>query len=432
MRGYLENLRYRISMGKEKIESTRKWIKNKEKQLLKKDGKARISLGFQIHHKKRKLSSLLENQSHLEEDLRSKKYRVCFGGKKLFREQFHLLENGYSSHKEWKQVWEAKRQKSFFLIGSKDETSGNQSATLMGDQIRIRVPNQLVDIYGKYYIFRVEYKYGKEWLEDALERHSAISHRFECIEGKVYLYSSFDLPEIEVKTRAPKQFGALGVDFNADHIAISEVDRMGNLVETKTLPTEVLDKSQEQTEAIYGDVISEIIQIAKEKSKALVIEDLDFSQKKASLKEESKRKARILSQLAYGLFLEGIKRKAYKEGVEVISVNPAFTSFIGRIKYQGRYGLTSHESAAFVIARRGLDLREKPPAINACEGLAKISHQHEWRKWAFLRKDPEVKKHLRDIFRFWRPLQGTISLSSKECVRTFGEILQMSGVCGTG
>ena len=43
-------------------------------------------------------------------------------------------------------------------------------------------------------------------------------------------------------------------------------------------------------------------------------------------------------------------------GIELISVNPAYTSQIGHHKFMKKYGISSHESAALVIGRRVLKL----------------------------------------------------------------------------
>lgn len=56
-----------------------------------------------------------------------------------------------------------------------------------------------------------------------------------------------------------------------------------------------------------------------------------------------------------------IESRAYRKGVEVLSVDPAYTSVIGRIKYALKRGLSLHESAALCIARRGSGLSEKVP-----------------------------------------------------------------------
>ncbi|WP_041436838.1 IS200/IS605 family element transposase accessory protein TnpB [Thermus oshimai] len=105
--------------------------------------------------------------------------------------------------------------------------------------------------------------------------------------------------------------------------------------------------------------------------KPIMLEGLDFGRKKAELRDRSPGYARTLSSFAYRLMEGAIRARALKEGVEVIVVNPAWTSLLGRAKYQARYGLSVHESAALVIARRGLGLREelpKRPVLRTREG----------------------------------------------------------------
>ena len=63
----------------------------------------------------------------------------------------------------------------------------------------------------------------------------------------------------------------------------------------------------------------------------------------------------------YRKLLESIERKAIRCGVRLFKVNPAYTSIIGKYKYATAYGLSFHQAAAFVIARRGLGFRESIP-----------------------------------------------------------------------
>ena len=64
----------------------------------------------------------------------------------------------------------------------------------------------------------------------------------------------------------------------------------------------------------------------------------------------------------YSRYKELLQHKCLKVGVEAIPVNPAYTSQIGHTVFMKRYGLSSHGSAACVIARRGMDLTfEKVP-----------------------------------------------------------------------
>ena len=61
----------------------------------------------------------------------------------------------------------------------------------------------------------------------------------------------------------------------------------------------------------------------------------------------------MLSSLGYGRFREYMVSRGQREGVEVVKVNPAFSSsVIGRVKYMERLGLSVHQGAALVLARQ--------------------------------------------------------------------------------
>lgn len=55
------------------------------------------------------------------------------------------------------------------------------------------------------------------------------------------------------------------------------------------------------------------------------------------------------------------KDRLLRFGIELLAVNPVYTSVIGRMKYAVPYGRSVHLAAAGVIARRGQGLTEKPP-----------------------------------------------------------------------
>ena len=58
--------------------------------------------------------------------------------------------------------------------------------------------------------------------------------------------------------------------------------------------------------------------------------------------------------------------RGYRQGVEVHQVNPAFSSVVGRVKFMERYGLTVHQAAALVLARRLLGCSERIPRRWVC------------------------------------------------------------------
>ena len=62
----------------------------------------------------------------MEADIAAGRIRLCFGSRRLWRKQHHLEQNGYASHEEWLQDWRDARSNEFFVLGSRDETSGCQ------------------------------------------------------------------------------------------------------------------------------------------------------------------------------------------------------------------------------------------------------------------------------------------------------------------
>ena len=77
--------------------------------------------------------------------------------------------------------------------------------------------------------------------------------------------------------------------------------------------------------------------------------------------DTNKKFNRRTSQFVYSKVAQYLSSRCYKEGIELRKVNPRFTSLIGEYKYQSTFGISGHEAAAFVIARRGLGLKEQMP-----------------------------------------------------------------------
>ena len=174
-------------------------------------------------------------------------------------------------------------------------------------------------------------------------------------------------------------------------IACSIISPDGNLKEIVNFPLELQSKRSKQSKAILGDIIKQIVDIAKYYKIPIIIEKLDFKKKKAALKEQSNKQARMLSSFFYNLFYQLLASRCNKEGIELIRVNPAYTSVIGEIKYARPYGLAIHDGAAIVIARRGLGRRLKEKlrnrsTRNAFPLPARNRGKHVWSDWSKVSK----------------------------------------------
>jgi IS605 OrfB family transposase len=94
--------------------------------------------------------------------------------------------------------------------------------------------------------------------------------------------------------------------------------------------------------------------------KPIVIETLDFQEKKARSEQRGPRRARLLFGFAYATFHAIVSARTHDAGIRLLKVNPAYTSVIGRHTFAERYGLSRHQAAAVAIGRRGMQLAERP------------------------------------------------------------------------
>ena len=383
----------RISNLKNRITSLSKKIK----RLIKIEAASDL-----IHQKKRRLGNLQQELSATTEDCKNGTVRCCFGGKTLFHAQYNLEENGYASHEEWLQSWQEARSSEIFFLGSKDETAGNQTctATLKPDQtlqLRIRLPNAL-EKYGKYLVIPgITFKYGKDELHSLLnsETTQAITWRFKRDKKGWRIFASFEVQPAPCTSKT--NIGVIGLDINAGHFALVETDRFGNPISKVSIPCDVYGKSSDQAKAVIGDAAAAAVAFAESKNKPLIIEELDFQKKKATLRESNRAYARMLSSFSYNSIITHLISRSSKLGVLIQQVNPAYTSIIGRITYAKRYGLSTHLAAALVIGRRYLRFSEKVPSNlseipDGKEGHVTLSApvrkrgKHVWSIWSLLTK----------------------------------------------
>ncbi|MCL1473722.1 transposase [Argonema antarcticum] len=117
----------------------------------------------------------------------------------------------------------------------------------------------------------------------------------------------------------------------------------------------------------------------------------------------------MLSNLSTSIFRTSLESRCRRHGVELIKVNPAFTSIIGMIKFMAKYGLNSGTSAGMVIARRAMNLTEKPPhCLVRPEDLTK----HHWSVWNRVARF--IKQHhipRTQLFQWVKTFEGILTLS---------------------
>ncbi len=378
---YRFNLDRHIKENKERVDKARQTIEKLSKKTI--EPNQRQKHLNNIHLKKRRLARLEKRLEHLKSDKATGRVRICFGSKKMFNAQFDLKANGYENIEQWKSYWQKARRNQFILVGSKDETAGNQLCVAKAQKdgsltLRVRMPNALVPKHGKYVeIHGVKFEYGQDVIDATLNDNEArrvlkslkssetkrygqaITYRFLRDKKGWRVFVSLARPQIPIKTL--KNIGTIGIDLNANHVALVETDRFGNIIDTETISLNTYGKSKGQTESLIGEAVKAIVARSEKTLKPIVIEELYFS--RSVLRENSSnRQKRMLSSFVYSKFRQFLESRAYRHGVRVYKVNPAFTSVIGRVKFASRYGLTVHHAAALVIARRLCRFSERAPS----------------------------------------------------------------------
>jgi len=309
---------------------------------------------FKIHHYKRQSDYLKHNISALEQRIKAVVPSICFGSGHLFRKQFNLKDNSYCCHAEWLKDWQATRSSQFYCLGSKDESFGNQTCQFLPKGLKLRLPNALAGKFGTHITVPVVFPHGQEILNNALLVGQAISYLFVRKEKGWYVHATTE--QIDVPVVTDRKNGALGIDINAEHIAVSRIDNSGNPTDAWDILTLLFGKTKDQIEALLGDAVASAVRYAKDKLIPIVIEDLDLQKKKGGRSSRTNRK---VSMMAYSAFRQLLYSRAFREGVEVIGINPAYTSVIGLVKFGSGYKLTPHQAAAVAIARRGLGFGER-------------------------------------------------------------------------
>ena len=343
----------------DRVRELRRTIKKLEFKLKKAQDSGQTStassLTKKIHYRQQKINKVEAKIVRLKKSRDEGRFSVTFGSARLFEQQYRLEENGYASHEEWLKDWRAERSNRSFFIGSKNYQGGNQLVRYDIEQhtLTITVTPSLREKYGNSVTLHdIAFSRGEEWLKAAIESVKRTSTRLskkseilldlECTEqlelavvkptkkqkiqtsrngstlpvtyeivsrdSNVYINATIEtlLPVITTSL----ENGSVGIDFNPGSIDWTLIDRHGNLKRHGSIKTNVQDKRSKQTKDIIGKAVSEIVRISLEYKVPVVIEDLDFAQKKASMKEKGAKYARMLSNMAYSQFTQMIESKS--------------------------------------------------------------------------------------------------------------------------
>ena len=324
----------------------------KEKELIKYRGlKAKF-----VAIKKAK-DRLLKENIRVQKQLNDQHFSLCFGSKALFNHQYLEVD-----HQKWYEKFKQTRDASILFTGSKEETSCNSQCQLLYDKKHNSFKIKLRKEYAyqandkdKYIYGQVYFSYGNKELQKVLKtKNSPITYNVIRRGDRYFLQATITIEKNDIS----EQNRYMGIDFNKGFVALSEVKEDGNLINTNKIYYRF--KQGNKTTNDLRQLAHDVATKCKENNVSLAIENLDFGKKKSKTSKYKKDEKfnDMLHSLAYSKFDEYISRACFSNDVWLSRVNPAYTSYIGKKKYNEIKKLNTHTSASYVIARRGMRFKD--------------------------------------------------------------------------
>ena len=309
------------------------------------------NLKIKIYWKQNRLNTKKQKLKNLEKEIENGKYKVCFGTKAL-------LQKDYSKFIK-------KRDSEIYFLGRAGDNSCNlnfqvkYSSKINQFYFRIRKEVDLDNDKFVYGQFNFNNKNYTNLLKNLLRtKESALTYRIKIKDNRVFLQIIYNFEHNKDLCVTRNSYGVVGVDFNKGFVSVSETDKYGNLINTFNIDYQY--SKGNQTTNDFQNIATRLKDYCLNTGKDLVIEKLNFTKKKDGLiSKRGKKYNEMLSSLAYSKFDSIITSKCVKNRIFLHKVNPAWTSWIAKQKYCPKMKLNIHSGASYVIARRGMLLKDK-------------------------------------------------------------------------
>lgn len=301
--------------------------------------------------RKDKLVNKIKSLNH---QLETNKFKITFGTKKLLKQSLEEFLN--------------KRDNQMVFLGSKDETSCNSTFQLKYVSkinqfiMKIRKDFKYKDAKGeeRYVYGKCFFNNYKKLLKEILKsKNSPLTYQIIQRNNKYYLQCTFEINNCNLSLTDNAQ-GVIGIDFNKGFVAISQTNKYGHLVSIDKMTYRFGSGNKAKNDLLL--IINKLTELAIYTGKDIVVEDLNFLKKRSKTmqgkSQKGKKYNKMTHSLAYRMFLDRAEQICNKRNVGLIKVNPAWTSWIAKNKFCDKMKLNIHTGAAFVIARRGMNIKD--------------------------------------------------------------------------
>ena len=339
------------------------------------------------HQKTRRAVALEHRLNDVNARIDAGHPRITVGSGRLLRTRQNLADAGLTLP-QWRDRWDASRM---FLTadGESGKRFGNETIRVTTDgTLEVKVPAPLVPQFGDRLRIGAPVQFHSRADEHAerVAEDRAVAYTISYDPGKDrwYLTASWGYKDVPVIPLSAATAGnVVGVDLNADHLAVAVIDKTGNPVGTPhIIPLDVHGLPASTADGHLRAALSELLRFATSVgATGIAVENLNFADARATGREtmgrgrRGKRFRRTVAGIPTGKFRDRLVAMAANRGIPIIAVDPAYTSRWGREHWQRPLQthasrtatVTGHMAAAVAIGRRahGHGIRRRPDGLRS-------------------------------------------------------------------
>lgn len=312
---------------------------------------------------------VLKNKlSHLEYGLKRKQQkidnidtlpprRIIFGSRKLFSKK----DEAGIDKAEWEDAFAFKRMRSMSLPGRHDAKYCNYLCRYIDNSLHLTNIDGTETIFKEFKLSRLNDEYLRFFNASRAER-KPLCYNFSLKKdqhGRIYIIVSVTMVLENPYVNYSTDDGCVAIDLNYDHVALADIDAQGNLIDSRVIHFNIHNKSNGAVTDAIGRAMSEVGAYVEARCKPLIMENINTSKSKHGMRYGNSLRNKKASMFAYHKMTACLSNQAYKRGFDILQVNPAYTSQMGRFLYMKQYGLSVHQAAAYCIGLKGLGMTNK-------------------------------------------------------------------------
>lgn len=311
--------------------------------------------------KRRYFAGMIETIQSRIERAKKKSPSCCFGGKTL-QKRITQYPDDESARLDWDNkrlflsfMGNANRSKGNDIIKYDTETGSVTASISEGLRVMSGLSSR------KVVLGHARFKRGQNKINDSVNSNNATYYQFAWNTRKKqwFLHVSIRLTSVEQKrNRIEKVCNSpvkeltrtCGIDQNSGFLNATIIDEHGNPITNRRFE----HSHSKEMSTLVSDLVTWCLCNDAGKIGVEALKGLNYKRRRSN--NGGAGKNRVVSKIPFGEFKRRLVSTADTYGISVIEVNPAYTSRNTVQWSEPIFGLTTHDKASYLIARRALGL----------------------------------------------------------------------------